>query len=277
MALGTLDTLSGRSVIVTGASGAFGSGTLSMLHHLGANAIGIDRKPDDGILGCDITDSAEVREVVPEAIDRLGGRLDRLIHFAGVGPAVDLGASPDTEVRETLDINLLGAWRVTSAALPALVRDRGRVVLVSSLLAGLPLPFAGAYVVSKRALTAYADSLRTEYGMSIGVTTVYPGYVDTPIHDRSRASGVALDGLVPAEKERDTVMTVLRAAAATRPKRDVASTRLGQGALRFTRHFPRIVDSAVATRLKGIVRSGHFGNAEIARGFRERLGAADPQ
>ncbi|MBB4930051.1 NAD(P)-dependent dehydrogenase (short-subunit alcohol dehydrogenase family) [Lipingzhangella halophila] len=272
MALGTLENLSGRAVIVTGASGAFGSGTLSVLRHLGANAIGIDRKPDDGVLGCDVTDGEQVREVVPEAIDRLGGRLDRLIHFAGVGPAVDLGAEPDANVYDALEVNLLGTWRVTAAALPALVRDRGRVLVVASLLAGLPVPFAGAYVVSKRALTAYADSLRAEYGMRIGVTTVYPGYVDTPIHDRSRDAGVALDGLVPAEKERDTVMTVLRAAAATRPKRDVASTRLGQSALRFTRHAPRIVDWAVTNQLSGLVRAGHFSDAEIARGFRERLG-----
>jgi hypothetical protein len=61
-----------------------------------------------------------------------------------------------------------------------------------------PGPFTAAYTVSGQALTAYADVLRMEYGTRLRVTTVYPGYVDTPIHDRSRAAGVALDGLVPA-------------------------------------------------------------------------------
>jgi NAD(P)-dependent dehydrogenase (short-subunit alcohol dehydrogenase family) len=65
-----------------------------------------------------------------------------------------------------------------------------------------------------RAVGAYADVLRLEYGTHLSVTTVYPGYVDTAIHDRSRAAGVALDGLVPAEQVRDTVMTVVAAALA---------------------------------------------------------------
>ncbi|WP_046470419.1 SDR family NAD(P)-dependent oxidoreductase [Allosalinactinospora lopnorensis] len=276
MTVRTLDGLSGRTAIVTGASGAFGSTTLTLLRHLGAEAVGVDRKPAEGVLACDITDDAQVREVVPEAVERLGGRVDRLIHYAGIGPAVDVGAAPDADVHAALEVNLLGAWRVTAAAMPALARERGRVVLVASLLSGLPVPFAGAYTVSKRALTAYADTLRVEYGTHIGVTTVYPGYVDTPIHDHSRAAGVGMDGTVPAERVRDTVLTVLRSAAAPRPPRDVASTGLGQSALRFTRHFPGAVDRIVTARLALLMRSGHFSDAEIARGLRERHSAAGP-
>ena len=70
----------------------------------------------------------------------------------------------------------------------------------------------GARIVSKRALTAYADVLRLEYGTHLSVTTVYPGFVDTAIHERSRRARVALDGLVPAEHVRDTVLTVISAA-----------------------------------------------------------------
>ncbi len=90
-------------------------------------------------------------------------------------------------------------------------------MITASLLAGVTMPFTAAYTVSKRALTAYADVLRLEYGTHLDVTTVYPGYVDTPIHDRSRAAGVSLDGLVPAEQVRDTVLTAVAAAAAARP------------------------------------------------------------
>ncbi|MDA2814339.1 SDR family NAD(P)-dependent oxidoreductase [Nocardiopsis sp. RSe5-2] len=272
-----LGALRGKRVLVTGASGAFGSASMRVLRHLGADAVGLDRKPDDAgrVLACDVTDEDAVRRAVGAATERLGG-LDRLIHFAGVGPAVDVGAMPDQCVREALEVNLLGTWRTTAAALPALVADKGRVVVTASLLAGLPLPFASAYVVSKRAVTAYADSLRAEYGTHVGVTTVHPGYVDTPIHDDSRAAGVSLDGLVPAERLRDTVLAVLRAAAAPRPPRDVASTALGTAALRLTRHAPGLVDRVTATEIADLVREGRLSGGEIARGLHERHGAPMP-
>jgi NAD(P)-dependent dehydrogenase (short-subunit alcohol dehydrogenase family) len=262
--------LAGRALLVTGASGAFGSETLRLARQRGADALGIDLKPGDGVLACDITDEQQVRDVVAEAIGQLG-RLDVLVHYAGIGPVVDVGQPPGPGVADALEVNLLGAWRVTAAALPALLERRGRVIITASLLAGVTMPFTGAYTVSKRALTAYADVLRAEYGTHLGVTTVYPGYVDTPIHDRSRAAGVALDGLVPAEQVSDTVVAVLRAATATRAPRDVASTALGTVALRLARHAPGLVDRAVGARLAAVIRHGTYAGAELADGLRDRL------
>jgi NAD(P)-dependent dehydrogenase (short-subunit alcohol dehydrogenase family) len=268
--LSSRSAFAGRTAIVTGASGAFGSATLRVLRYLGADAIGVDRMPGDGVLACDVTDDEQVRAVIAEATGRLGGRLDTLIHYAGVGPAVDAGLAPGPDVREALEVNLLGTWRVTAAALPALLRARGRVIVTASLLADVTMPFTAAYTVSKRALTAYADVLRLEYGTHLGVTTIYPGYVDTAIHDRSRAAGVALDGLVPAERIRDTVMTVVAAAAAPRAPRDVASTTLGQAALRLARHAPGLVDRAVSARVRRLARGGTFADAPLAASLRER-------
>ncbi|WP_150244451.1 SDR family NAD(P)-dependent oxidoreductase [Nocardiopsis quinghaiensis] len=267
-----LRRLPGQNAIVTGASGAFGSATVAVLRHLGVNVVGIDRKPAPGVIGCDITDDEQVRQGVAEAVGQLDGRLDLLIHYAGVGPAVDIGQAPDANVHQALEVNLLGTWRVTAAAMPALLRSRGRVVITASLLSNLQLPFAGAYTVSKRALTAYADCLRAEYGTHVGVTTVHPGYVDTPIHDSSRATGVALDGLVPAEGERDTVMAVVRAAGAGRARRDVASTAIGTAGLHLFRHFPGATEQIVSLQIGLLLSDGAFGDAEIARGLHTRHG-----
>ena len=264
--------LAGRAVLVTGAAGAFGSATLRRAQELGARARGLDVKPGDGVLACDVTDGAQVRDTVAEAVRQLGG-LDILIHFAGIGPAVDIGQPPGPAVTEALDVNLLGVWRVTAAALPALLDRRGRVIITASLLAAVTLPFTGAYTVSKRALTGYADVLRAEYGSHLGVTTVYPGYVDTPIHDRSRAVGVSLDGLVPAALLAGAVAAALRAATAARVPREVASTRLGTAALRLARHAPAALDRAVAARLGTTLRRGTYAGAELAAGLRERLSA----
>ena len=123
--LAARSALAGRAAIVTGGAGAFGSATLRVLRYLGADAIGIDRVPTAGVVTCDVTDDEQVRAAVAAAIKRLG-RLDTLIHYAGVGPAVDVGQPADAEVREALEVNLLGTWRVTTAALPALLDARGR-------------------------------------------------------------------------------------------------------------------------------------------------------
>ena len=267
--LAARSALAGRAVLVTGAAGAFGSATLRLARYLGADVLGIDVKPADGVLACDVTDGEQVAAAVADAVARLG-RLDTLIHYAGVGPAVDIGRAPGADVTEALEVNLLGTWRVTAAALPALLDSRGHVIITASLLADVTMPFTAAYTVSKRALTAYADVLRVEYGTHLRVTTVYPGYVDTPIHDRSRAAGVALDGRVPAEHVRDTVTTVVRSAAAARPPRDVASTPLGAAALRLARHAPGLVDRAVAARLAAMTRGDTFTDAPLANGLRER-------
>src|SRR6202012_5342014 len=228
-----------------------------------------DRVPGDGVLACDVRDDQQVEAAVTEATQKLGGHLDILIHYAGVGPAVDVGRAPDAEVREALDVNLLGTWRVTAAPMPALLAGsapgrqggRARVVITAALLAGVTMPFTAAYTVSQRALTAYADVLRMEYGPHLDVTTVYPGYVDTPIHDRSRAAGVSLDGQVLAEHVRDTVLTAVSAAAPARPPRDVPSTRSGTVARQLARHAPGLLDRAMAARAGRLARRGDFSGA----------------
>ncbi|MFE9640006.1 SDR family NAD(P)-dependent oxidoreductase [Nocardiopsis alba] len=272
-----LRRLPGQNAIVTGASGAFGSATVAVLRHIGVNVVGLDRKPSPGVIACDITDDRQVEEGVAEAVDRLDGDLDLLVHYAGIGPSVDIGHMPDSHAHQALEVNLLGTWRVTAAAMPHLVRSRGRVIVTASLLAGLQLPLAGAYTVSKRAVSAYADCLRAEYGTHVGVTTIYPGFVDTPIHESSRATGASLDGLVPAETERNTVMAVVRAAGAKHPPRDIASTALGTAALHLTRHFPGTTEQIVALQLGLLLTDGAFADAEIARGLHARYGTPHAQ
>ena len=81
---------------------------------------------------------------------------------------------------------------------------------------------------------------------------------------------MALDGLVPAEHVRDTVLTVISAAADARAPRDVASTSAGTAALRLGRHAPGLVVRAVAARTGRLARGGRFSGAALAAGLRER-------
>ena len=134
------------------------------------------------MIACDLRDRTPSTRAVAAGVERLGG-LDVLINNAGLGIPQSAGAPPDELALAVLDVNLIAPWRVTAAALPHLRASRGRVVNVASGLAHLAVPFAPAYCMSKRGLVAYSDALRLEYGDEIGVTTVYPGYIRTGIHD----------------------------------------------------------------------------------------------
>lgn len=244
-------------VIITGAASGIGAAAVRELRSRGAQVIGLDLWADgEGIVRCDVCDQASVDRAVAEAIDRLGG-LDVLINNAGIGDVQGAGDRPDQAALRVIDVNMLGPWRVTAAALPALRASRGRVVNVASGLVHLRVPLATAYSMSKRGLVAYSDALRLEHGDSITVTTVYPGYIRTPIHRAPEAKGVSLEGMVPAERLEDTVRTLSRAALG-RPRRELATTRRGAVAYALLRLLPAaLVDRAVLARFRNLDTGSH--------------------
>ena len=257
-------------VILTGASSGIGAAATAALRERGAQVVGLDLVPGDGVLACDVRDQVPVDAAVAEAIGRLGG-VDVLINNAGIGDAADTGQAPSERSLAILDVNLVGPWRVTSAALPALLESRGRVVNVASGLAHLAIPFSAAYCMSKRGLTAFSDVLRLEYGSRLTVTTVYPGYIRTPIHDAPAEQGVSLEGLVPEEPLRAAAATLVRAALG-RPARDLATTRAATLNYTLLRLAPRrLVDRIVAGHLRRRIRDGALRESVLAHGYRERL------
>jgi NAD(P)-dependent dehydrogenase (short-subunit alcohol dehydrogenase family) len=263
-----------KRVLITGAASGIGAAAAEEMRRRGARVVGLDLEadPDRDIIACDVTDEAAVPRAVARAVDRLGG-LDVLINNAGLGTPQSAGQAPDPDALRVIDVNLLGPWRVTAAALPALREspERGRVVNVASGLAFLTVPFATAYTISKRGIVAYSDALRLEHGDQIDVTTVYPGYVKTPIHAASEADGFALDGVVPEERLADVAKTFARAAL-DRPVRDIATTRRGGVQYAFLRRVPRrAVDRATLSYLRRIVKRGGFKKSQIAGDFVSRL------
>jgi NAD(P)-dependent dehydrogenase (short-subunit alcohol dehydrogenase family) len=261
-------------VLITGAAGGIGSAATAELRARGARVAGLDLKADgDGVIACDVRDQSSVDDAVARAIERLGG-LDVLINNAGLGIPQSAGVPPDEGALAVLDVNLLGPWRVTAAALPALRESGGRVVNVASGLAYLTMPFGPAYCMSKRGLVAYSDALRLEHGDRITVTTVYPGYIRTPIHNSSAALGVRLEGVVPAERLQDAARTLARAALGP-PRRDVATTRRGAVGYALASRAPRrLVDRLIEARARGLARRGHFAGSELAHDYAERVSSA---
>jgi NAD(P)-dependent dehydrogenase (short-subunit alcohol dehydrogenase family) len=264
-----------RAAIVTGAGGAFGTAVRDRLGSHGWKVAGLDLRADPAdpdVLECDVTDDAAVPAAVAAAIERLGGRLDALARNAGIGGPASAGAPPDERVRTMLDVNLLGAWRVTAAAIDALVASRGRVVFVASRMSFIGLPLGAAYGVSKRALVAYADALRAENGTHVAVTCVHPAMVRTPIHDATRAAGLDLEGFSREEPLERVVETIASACEGPRPGRDVAVTRAGRLQLTAARHLPGVVDRVVGRVLSRRIAAGDLDGAPLAAGLRARHG-----
>lgn len=263
----------GTRVIVTGASGTFGRDLCARLRDLGARVVGLDLSPreDDPVpvLACDVTDDADVVAKVAQALERLGG-LDLLVNNAGIGGPAPAELPPGEEVRRQLEINLLGAWRVSSACVNALTESRGRVVMLSSRMAVMQLPLAAAYGASKRALVAYADALRLELAGHAHVTCVYPSSVRSPIHDSTAEAGLSLEGVSVYEPLEGVMDTVLLASLARRPRRDLTTSRRGAVEFWLARHLPALTDRIVARTVAGRVRDGVFDGAPLAAGLVRR-------
>jgi NAD(P)-dependent dehydrogenase (short-subunit alcohol dehydrogenase family) len=260
-----------KRVLITGAAGGIGTAAIAELRKQGATVFGLDLHGAD--IECDVRDQASVDRAVAEGIGRLGGTLDVLINNAGLGTPQSAALAPDADALEVLDVNLVGPWRVTSAALPALRASRGRVVNVASGLAHITVPFATAYTLSKRGVVAYSDCLRLEEGDRVSVTTVYPGYIRTKIHERSTNAGVPLEGAVPVERIEDAAGTLARAALGA-PARDLATTRQGEVGYTLARLAPRaLLDRITRARMQRLARKGHFDEAGIAGEYAARLKA----
>jgi NAD(P)-dependent dehydrogenase (short-subunit alcohol dehydrogenase family) len=267
-------TSSAPRVIITGAAGGIGSATATALRARGARVVGLDLAPADDIVACDVTDQASVDAAVSEAQQRLGG-IDVVINCAGIGDPQSAGERPGADALRVLDINLLGTWRVTAAALPAVRAARGRVLNIASGLAHLTVPFATAYTLSKRGVVGYSDSLRLEFGDEIDVTTIYPGYIRTRIHESSAAKGMSLEGAVPVERVEDAAAAIVRAALDDKPPRDLATSRQGTASYALLRIAPRrLVDRLIRSGVRRSVKAGRYDGSEMASDYIARVRAA---
>lgn len=171
--------------LITGSGGGMGDALCRLLTAQGHRVWGLDRvspaDPPEGetVIVADVTDGASLQE----AADRIrleAGKLNGIIHTAGIYDLCSLVEMTETEFLNDFDVNLFGAFRVNRTFLP-LLEERSRIVMITSELAPLhALPFTGVYAVTKTALDRYAEALRMELQL-LGhrVIVVRPGAVQT--------------------------------------------------------------------------------------------------
>lgn len=184
----------------------------------------------------DVGDPASIDAAVADLLRRTEGRLDVLVHNAGVLLSGPLEETTTEQLRDQLDTQVVGVHRLTRAVLPAMrKRGAGRIVFVTSAVGRVALPGLGAYAAGKWALEGMAEAWRYELEpFGIGVAIVEPGPIATSLHrnERRAASGPRADSpyaaLMEAYERRvrivrrasveRVVRTIEAAATATRPK-----------------------------------------------------------
>jgi len=111
------------------------------------------------------------------------GHIDLVITCAGIGRGGAIDTFSASDMQKMLNINFMGTYNCVQAALPCMRQQQsGQFVFLSSVAGKFGVPLLSAYCASKWAVRGFSSALRSElYGTGIGVTTVYPAWVDTPM------------------------------------------------------------------------------------------------
>ena len=216
------------AAMVTGASGHVGGALLHLLTAAGYRTIGVDRpgtRPEasTGVVAArwieaDLADpSAE--DMLTDALTDVA-RLDLVVAGAGVTALGDLDTTTDATFRQVMDVNYHGALRTTRAALPALRRARGHLVVISSVAGLVPVPGRPAYVGAKHALTGVFLSLAGELARDgVAVTVVHPAFLRTSVTEVGVSAPRSMTGA--AMDADDVARAIVRLVARRRSGRRV--------------------------------------------------------
>jgi short-subunit dehydrogenase len=183
----------GTRVLVTGASRGIGQAIARAFAKRGATLglVARKREPLDELaqqlpgaghvaLVADVGDADSVAAAMSEF-----GDIDVVVANAGITHYRPFAQLPLDEARHMNDVNWLGTIHTVWAALPGMIeRRRGHIVVVSSGGGVRGFPSAAVYNGTKAAQRAFAEALRHELaGTGVSVTTVYPGEIETSLHD----------------------------------------------------------------------------------------------
>ncbi|MBM3885754.1 MAG: SDR family NAD(P)-dependent oxidoreductase [Gemmatimonadetes bacterium] len=168
----------------------------------------------------DVTDSAHQTALVAAAVGCFG-RIDRLIHNAGITHRSPARVTRPEVIRRVMEVDYHAPVALTHLALPYLRETRGSLVAVSSMAGWMPLPGRAGYGAAKAALTQYFEVLRLELASEgIHVLLVHPSFLATTIERHA----LGADG-APARHPRSTTGRIRTAEAEARRILDALDAR----------------------------------------------------
>jgi 3-oxoacyl-[acyl-carrier protein] reductase len=205
--------LSGKTALVTGATGGIGGAIAKALHAQGASVALSGTRMDaleslESELGaravaipCNLGDTTQVEALVKNAEAAAGASIDILVNNAGITRDNIFARMKDEEWDQVIQVNLTAAFRLSRAVLRSMMRKRwGRIVTITSVVGVTGNPGQGNYVAAKAGLIGMSKALAYEIASrNITVNCVAPGFIATPMTDAlSEEQRAAIIARVPA-------------------------------------------------------------------------------
>ncbi|MHA7901012.1 MAG: 3-oxoacyl-[acyl-carrier-protein] reductase [Henriciella sp.] len=188
--------LSGKTVLVTGATGGIGESIARTMHAAGAEVVLSGRRVEKlealaaelggrtHIAPCDLSDPEQADALVGQAIE-LGGKLDILVANAGVTRDKLLMQMKDEDFQDIIRVNLESYFRLCRKAVRPMMKARGgRIIGIASIVGVTGNPGQSNYCASKAGMIGFTKSLAQEVA-SRGITanTIAPGFIESPMTD----------------------------------------------------------------------------------------------
>lgn len=189
--------LTGKTALVTGATGGIGAAVARALHGQGATvaisgtradvleALASELANRVHVLPCDLSDKDAVEKLVPDAETKME-KLDILVANAGVTKDNLFVQLKDEDWDQVIAVNLTSTFRLTRAAVKTMMRRRfGRVIGISSIVGVTGNPGQGNYTASKAGMIGMMKSVAAEYAKrNVTANCIAPGFIATPMTDK---------------------------------------------------------------------------------------------
>ena len=273
---------SSGAVVVTGASSGIGRATALLLDSKGYRVFAGVRKDEDAKslkeagsdrlkpIKLDVAKDrsiASAKRTVARAVGDEG--LVGLVNNAGIGRGGPVEFMDLDDLREQLEVNVIGQVAVTQAFLPLLRKKKGTVILIGSIGGRIASPFMSPYSISKFGIEALGESLRAELKpWEIDVVVIEPGSIDTEIWGKANDTvAEQMANLKPdAKRLYGQQLEKMSEEIQKTADRGISPDKVGRvvaGAIRSERPKHRYLvgtDAKVAARLKGTLPDRTFAN-----------------